>query len=513
MAMQRQHRQHLGPVVYYIELEVLSARDLPSKDIGGGSDPFVRVMVGGEERTTKAIKKCLNPQWKDSKFSFKFFAEPKEIAFVVMDQDLGSDDKIGSAELSLCDLFAVGPGAEPFRGPLALRNGRKTKGSLTVKVSAQKLVPLEAAKVAAERQEALSRQRQQMEALTLEISSLRQQNASLRRRAESAEAQNSGAQSFCSRPTRRRKNIEGATKWDEVAAVRLLMANVVALWQWVLRHCVYGLPLFGIWADSFVLFLGSALRLFLGRSVLSGAAESKRPRKLLKLYEFEGDIECKMVRETLSALDLDCVIFPCPPGRDESRSRFIGDAQELCGGTARFPLLVDENGDDGPSVALGADHITTHLMQHYGDSVTMTTAERARAAVASHWTARALHKVLYQGVLRSAPEFGNERNGATVKPKEPLELWGFEASPFCRAVRETLTTLELPYVLRNVAVGSTQKRVEFRSRFGGKYPEWRQRLNLIQVPLVIDPNTGTELFESRRIKKYLVDTYCTHCTV
>ena len=34
-------------------------------------------------------------------------------------------------------------------------------------------------------------------------------------------------------------------------------------------------------------------------------------------------------------------------------------------------------------------------------------------------------------------------------PDEPLELYSFESSPYSRLVRERLSELELPYVLRN----------------------------------------------------------------
>ena len=39
----------------------------------------------------------------------------------------------------------------------------------------------------------------------------------------------------------------------------------------------------------------------------------------------------------------------------------------------------------------------------------------------------------------------------------PLELYSFEASPFCRLVREALSSLELPYRLTNVGRGSPSR--------------------------------------------------------
>jgi len=334
-----------------------------------------------------------------------------------------------------------------------------------------------------------------------------------------AAAAASAGQSYSSRPTRRQEAIEGANRFVELAmakmlVIKLLMTKVVAMWQWVLRKCIYEVPVVGYYADLLVLFVGSVLRLEVGHSVLAGATSSKRPSKsLLKVYEFEGDIECKMVRETLSALDLDCIVYPCPPGRDEYLSRFIGDAKELNGGgTVQFPMLIDENFQDGPLVVSGAEQTTKYLMDQYGNNVKMTGLDRVRYAASRHWLVAAAWKVLYHGLLRSLPEHGNERKGTTVKPKELLELWSYEASPFCTKVKEVLSALELPYVVKNVAAGSKQKRQEFKIRFGKKYPSWRQKLHFIQVPLLIDPNTGREVFESEDIKKYLVHEYCTQST-
>jgi len=80
-------------------------------------------------------------------------------------------------------------------------------------------------------------------------------------------------------------------------------------------------------------------------------------------------------------------------------------------------------------------------------------------------------------------------------PKEPLELWSFEASPFCRIAREALCTLELPYRLHNVAKGSPGREA-FAARSGR-----------MMVPWLVDPNTGTEMFESADIVAYLESTY------
>jgi glutathione S-transferase len=78
---------------------------------------------------------------------------------------------------------------------------------------------------------------------------------------------------------------------------------------------------------------------------------------------------------------------------------------------------------------------------------------------------------------------------------QPLELWSFEASPYCRLVRETLCELEIPYVLHNVAKRSP-RRAAFVARSGR-----------MMVPYLVDPNTGQSMFESADIVRYLRSRY------
>ena len=80
-------------------------------------------------------------------------------------------------------------------------------------------------------------------------------------------------------------------------------------------------------------------------------------------------------------------------------------------------------------------------------------------------------------------------------PEQPLELWGFEASPYCRIVREVLCELELPYVLNSVGHGSP-RRAEL-IRIAGR----------MMVPYLVDPNTKTGMFESADIVEYIRSTY------
>lgn len=80
-------------------------------------------------------------------------------------------------------------------------------------------------------------------------------------------------------------------------------------------------------------------------------------------------------------------------------------------------------------------------------------------------------------------------------PKRLLELYEFEACPYCRKVREVLCELDLDYLVHPVAHGSP-RRAELKRR-GGK----------VQVPYLVDPNTGSEMYESDDIIAYLNKHY------
>ena len=46
----------------------------------------------------------------------------------------------------------------------------------------------------------------------------------------------------------------------------------------------------------------------------SDVGKYARPAKPLKIYEFEGCPFCKKVREAVTWLDLDVIMYPCPQG-------------------------------------------------------------------------------------------------------------------------------------------------------------------------------------------------------
>jgi glutathione S-transferase len=200
-----------------------------------------------------------------------------------------------------------------------------------------------------------------------------------------------------------------------------------------------------------------------------------RPERLLELYDFEGCPFCRKVRETLSALDLDAVVRPCP----KNGPRFRADVERL-GGKAQFPYLVDPNAGEA---LYESDDIVRHLHATYG------------AGSASRLLALPGIGEVTSALAFAARPMGGVRYRTAKQPTAPLELWSYEASPYCRIAREALCELELPYVLHNVAKGSA-KRDAFVRRSGK-----------MQVPYLVDPNTSAALFESADIVRYLDETY------
>jgi glutathione S-transferase len=205
------------------------------------------------------------------------------------------------------------------------------------------------------------------------------------------------------------------------------------------------------------------------------AGIGRRPEKTLELYEFENCPFCRKVREAFSILDLEADVWPCPKGGPRFR-----EAVRKRGGKAQFPYLVDPNA--GVEM-YESDDIVRYLFGSYGDGqppwTLSTPLVRDVSSVLS-----GLPRARYGAFYREARQ-----------PELPLELYSFEASPFCRLVREALSTLELPYRLHNVAKGSPS-RDAFIARSGR-----------MMVPYLVDPNTNTELFESADIVRYLEDTY------
>ncbi len=238
--------------------------------------------------------------------------------------------------------------------------------------------------------------------------------------------------------------------------------------------------------------LASTLRFWRGTNARGSVRQPARP---LQLYEFEACPFCRLVREALTELDLDALIYPSPHGGQ----RFRPKVAQL-GGKQQFPFLVDPNA--GESMYESGD-IIAYLYRTYGGRPAPTRLLRTLDVTSS--------------VLASVPRLRAGSHARPSKaPKRPLELFSFESSPYSRRVRELLCELELPYLLRSTGKARWQdlgppilraKLFPDLPVVGRTRPELLQRAGKVQVPYLVDPNTGIEMFESQAIREYLLDTY------
>lgn len=170
-------------------------------------------------------------------------------------------------------------------------------------------------------------------------------------------------------------------------------------------------------------------------------------------------------------------------------------------------FLIDENTGDQ---LYESQEIIHHLFKHYGK--TGKTPKKF-----SHYP-----KLPYVSALASLANAArgvwiNKKIVNRAAPEQLLELWSFEGSPYTRLVREVLTELEIPYILHNVAKERWQDMGPAILRLKpGKYiplPNGKREKTVevmgrdIQVPYLVDPNTGVKMFESAKIVEYLKKQY------
>ncbi|CAI9780223.1 unnamed protein product [Fraxinus pennsylvanica] len=214
---------------------------------------------------------------------------------------------------------------------------------------------------------------------------------------------------------------------------------------------------------------------FAGFTLKETSKLGPRPEKPIEIYEFESCPFCRKVREIVAFLDLDVLFYPCPKNGPNFRPRAV-----QLGGKKQFPYMVDPN--TGVSM-YESDDIIKYLVQKYGDGKVPI--------------------MLSLGLLTTLTEgfamIGRMGKGSSYTPSKlpskPLEIWAYEASPFCKVVREVLVELELPHLLHSCARGSPKRSI------------LKQKVGHFQVPYLEDPNTGIQMFESAEIIEYLRATY------
>lgn len=235
------------------------------------------------------------------------------------------------------------------------------------------------------------------------------------------------------------------------------------------------------------------------RGATSFRPASRQPERLLELYDIEASPYCRLVREVLSELDIDAMIYPCPA----NGTRFRPRVQEM-GGKQQFPFLVDPN--TGDRLFESAD-IVDHLRLTYGNGRPASRGIGRRLGVAGSYAATASRAIGRIRGMRARP---------SRAPERPLELYSFEASPYSRPVRERMTELELPYRLRSFAKSRWEEMgpPAVRRTFFQDAPltspnriRMQELTGRFQVPYLVDPNTGTSMYESGDIVRYLEQTY------
>jgi glutathione S-transferase len=220
-------------------------------------------------------------------------------------------------------------------------------------------------------------------------------------------------------------------------------------------------------------------------TVLTNAPKPDVP---LVLYEYDASPFCKRVREMINLLDLTVEYRPCPGAR---QGKFSDELFERTG-RRTVPYLIDPN--TGTELFESGDQIE-YLLKTYGP----TPQDFDRKALwPITFQAFSVYTSTLVAVLR---EFPASKRQQTARPDnedmEPLELWGYESSPFVRPVREKLGSLCLPHVMVSCPRGSANR------------DKMMERTGRFQVPFLVDPNTGIEMFEGPEIVRYLEAVYTT----
>ena len=234
----------------------------------------------------------------------------------------------------------------------------------------------------------------------------------------------------------------------------------------------------------FLSLLGGNIKIRDTSSVLSNAP---RPEKPLILYEYDASPFCKRVREMINILDLTVEYRPCPGAR---QSAFSQELNEITG-RKTVPYLKDPN----TNVAMfESNDIIEYLVSTYGPQD--KTLYDSKALWPITFEQFSIFTSTLAAVLCNLPASKRQENARPDNEQmKPLELWGYECSPFVKPVREKLCSLALPHLMISCSRGSRNRDVLF------------EKTGRFQVPYLVDPNTGIEMFESAEICQYLDAVY------
>lgn len=260
----------------------------------------------------------------------------------------------------------------------------------------------------------------------------------------------------------------------------------------------------GVWiyVDAVLLALVDLLRLGNGLLPASNLAACKRPAKPLILYEYEPSPYCRRVREVLSVLRLDYLSLPCPRetlkvGGYCKDSRFRNELKAQ-GKPLQFPYFEDPN--TGAQL-YESRCIIDYLWKEYGAEARAPLNYRI-----VNWIPLDVLTLILATSCRPLMSCGMMR-APSKQPEMPLELFGCEASPCVRRVRETLSCMELPYVAHVSGIPMPEKMSSDSKTANSNVCTAITLLCQALGVRLVDPNTKTELNKTAEIVSYLHDTY------
>jgi glutaredoxin len=201
-------------------------------------------------------------------------------------------------------------------------------------------------------------------------------------------------------------------------------------------------------------------------------------------------------------LDLDAKIYPCPKGGHKFRKELVKR-----GGKEMVPLLIDPNAN---AQMYESSDIVRYLFKTYGggeENIPFPLNAGYLDTVDSKVATIIRIFPLNQGLVRELAE----------KPGQPLIFYNFEANPECRRVRETLSSLEIPYTMINLAPElSSSTNIPFvgvsLATARANKSEKRRRIEAeigphFDLPYLRDPNNNTDKVGVDEIIEYLLNEY------
>lgn len=229
---------------------------------------------------------------------------------------------------------------------------------------------------------------------------------------------------------------------------------------------------------------------------IQSRTDAVTPPQRLQLFDRENCPYCRLVREALNELNLDVEIFPVPAFGRRYRDRL----EELSGKT-QVPFLVDPNTETKMGESMD---IVRYLFETYG-----------HGDLPLRWQMGPLQTI--SSTIASAARLMESKGGtSSYTPEIMLELYSFEASPYARPVRELLSAMEIPYVLKSCGRSELAEwllppvrehlKIPVNSKLTNRI-ELQDKEGKMSIPYLWDPNREKGLFESDAIMDYLKQEY------